>query len=190
MADETTNVQSINQGKPVYISYALNSSEQPEWEHISDCVDTITDIFKEQHIEYQLNNDSLETGDVIVLVFSDRYFHSMRCMNEFVQITKAINKNSKKRLFCIKAGNFDLSNPGYIRGLERYWGTKKLEYEEVEYHKERPLTDDEKTANKNGFYLNVVRNLYSFFATTNYARSTDKDWTGFVKDISDKLHKN
>lgn len=190
MADETTNVQSINQGKPVYFSYALNSSEQPEWEHISDCVDTITDIFKEQHIEYQLNNDSLETGDVIVLVFSDRYFHSMRCMNEFVQIIKAINKNSKKRLFCIKAGNFDLTDPGYIRGLERYWGTKKLEYEEVEYHKERPLTDDEKTANKNGFYLNVVRNLYSFFATTNYARSTDKDWTGFVKDITDCYQKS
>lgn len=190
MADETTNVQSINQGKPVYFSYALNSSEQPEWEHISDCVDTITDIFKEQHIEYQLNNDSLETGDVIVLVFSDRYFHSMRCMNQFVQITKAINKHSKKRLFCIKAGNFDLTDPGYIRGLERYWGTKKLEYEEVEYHKERPLTDDEKTANKNGFYLNVVRNLYSFFATTNYARSTDKDWTGFVKDISDCYQKS
>ncbi|MBR4678404.1 MAG: hypothetical protein IKO99_10435 [Bacteroidales bacterium] len=30
----------INADRPVYFSYARNSNRKPEWEHISDCMDT------------------------------------------------------------------------------------------------------------------------------------------------------
>ncbi|MBR4213931.1 MAG: toll/interleukin-1 receptor domain-containing protein, partial [Bacteroidales bacterium] len=199
MADVKTNAKCINKGRPVYFSYARNSSKQPGWDHISDCVDEIIAIFKEQNIEYRLDRDDIGAGDsisefekeigwnseVVVLVFSDKYFHSPHCMYEFIQIKNAIKKYPKKRLFCIKAGDFDLSDRNYIRELEHFWGTKKLDYEEIEYHRIRKHSGTEKAARQNGFYINEIRELESYFTNTNYVEASNQDWNGFVNKITD-----
>ena len=48
MADDNFNVRCINKGRPVYFSYARNSIKKPEWEHISDCVDKVLELFELQ----------------------------------------------------------------------------------------------------------------------------------------------
>lgn len=188
----------VNKGKPVWFSYAPNSDENPEWSHIADCVEQLTDIFKAQNIEYCINgtwgsNASISEyeknigwkSDVIVLVFSDRYFRSLHCMYEFVQIKNAIKENPQKRLFCIKSGNFNLSDINYILDLEHFWGDQKQEYDEVSYHKTRPITNAEEEAHNNGFYMDDIRSLYSFFSTLNYANAHSQDWNDFAKEIAD-----
>ena len=190
--------QCVNKGRPVYFSYARNSDQQPEWNHIADCVDQLTTIFKEQNIEYLVtppteNSASISDyeknigwkSDVIVLVFSDRYFRSLHCMYEFVQIKKAIKQFPQKRLFCIKSGDFNLSDINYILDLEHFWGDQKQEYDEVSYHKTRPITNAEEEAHNNGFYMADVRSLYSFFSTLNYANAHSQDWNDFAKEIAD-----
>lgn len=187
----------VNKGRPVWFSYAANSDEKPEWNHIADCVEQLTAVFKEQNIEYRIN-DTAETStnisdyekhigwdsDVIVLVFSDRYFRSMHCMYEFVQIKKAIKAYPQKRLFCIKSGDFNLSDINYILDLEHFWGDQKQEYDEVTAHNTRPITNVEEEAHSNGSYMADIRSLYSFFSTLNYANANSQDWNEFAKEIA------
>lgn len=189
--------QCVNKGRPVWISYAPNSDEKPEWNHIADCVEQLTTIFKEQNIEYCINDTAEDSAnisdyeqhigwdsDVIVLVFSDKYFRSLHCMYEFVQIKKAIKKYPQKRLFCIKSGDFNLSDINYILDLEHFCGDQKQEYDEVSAHNTRPITSVEEEAHSNGFYMADIRSLYSFFSTLNYANANSKDWNEFAKEIA------
>lgn len=192
--------QCVNKGRPVYFSYARNSDQQPEWNHIADCVDQLTTIFKEQNIEYLVNPPTENSAsiseyekhigwdsDVIVLVFSDRYFRSLHCMYEFVQIKNAIKKFPQKRLFCIKSGDFNLSDINYILDLEHYWGDQKQEYDEVSAHNTRAITNAEEEAHSNGFYMADIRSLYSFFSTLNYANAQSQNWNEFAKEIANSF---
>ena len=187
----------VNQGRPVYFSYARNSSKKPGWEHISDCVDAILKELDAQNIEYRLDKRDIGAGDrisdfekeigwnseVVVLVFSDKYFRSMHCMYEFVQIKKALKKYPNKRLLCIKSGDFNLSDSNYVYELEHYWGDVKQEYEEIERHKSREHSGVEKAAFENGFYFDDILGLYPFFSAMNYSYANNSDWTGFVAGI-------
>lgn len=187
----------INKGRPVYFSYARNSTKKPGWEHISDCVDAILKEFDAQNIEYRLDKRDIGAGDrisdfereigwnseVVVLVFSDKYFRSMHCMYELVQIKKALKKYPNKRLLCVKSGDFNLSDSNYVYELEHYWGDVKQEYEEIERHHSREHSGIEKAAFENGFYFDDILGLYPFFSALNYSYSTNTDWSGFVADI-------
>ena len=198
LVSEPLPTECINPDRPVWISYVDNCNEKPEWEHIADCVDELIESFKKYKIEYRID-DSLDSSanitdfekrigwdsDVVVLVFSDRYFRSLHCMYQFVQIKKAMQNNLQKRLFCVKSGSFNLSDINYILDLEHYWGDKKQEYNEVSYHKTRPLMGVEHVAHENGFYTADVRSLYSFFSTLNYANAASQNWDAFAKEIID-----
>lgn len=187
----------INAGRPVYFSYARNSNRKPEWEHISDCMDKLLEIFNEKNIEYRLDKRDIGTGnkisafeneigwrsEVVVIVFSDKYFRSMHCMYEFAQIKLALEKYPEKRLMCIKSGDFNLADINYIMELEHYWGGLKQEYENIEYHRLRSHSETEKAAWQNGFYMEDVRNLYSFFSSINYSNSKTIDYDSFTNDI-------
>ncbi|MBR4679383.1 MAG: toll/interleukin-1 receptor domain-containing protein [Bacteroidales bacterium] len=187
----------INAERPVYFSYARNSQKKPEWEHISDCMDKLLETFNEKNIEYRLDKRDIGTGDkisdfeneigwnseVVVIVFSDKYFRSMHCMYEFVQIKNALEKYPEKRLMCIKSGDFNLSDVNYIRELERYWGNLEQEYKQIEFHRLREHSGTEKAAWQNGFYLNDVRELYSFFSSINYSNAQSIDYENFTNDI-------
>ena len=187
----------INAGRPVYFSYARNSNRRPEWEHISDCMDKLLEIFDESNIEYRLDKRDIGTGDkiskfeeeigwkseVVVIIFSDKYFRSMHCMYEFVQIKNALKKYPEKRLMCIKSGDFNLSDVNYIMELERYWGSQEQDYKEIEYHRLREHSGTEKAAWQNGFYLDEIRNLYSFFSSINYSNAQSINYGTFTNDI-------
>ncbi|MBO7598359.1 MAG: toll/interleukin-1 receptor domain-containing protein [Bacteroidales bacterium] len=197
IATPAQNGKCINQGRPVYFSYARNSTKKPGWEHISDCVDAILKEFEAQNIEYRLDKRDIGAGDrisdfereigwnseVVVLVFSDKYFRSMHCMYELVQIKKALKKYPNKRLLCVKSGNFDLSDSNYIYDLERFWGDIKQDYEMVERHRSREHSGIEKAAFENGFYFDEILGLYPFFSALNYSYATNTDWSSFVGDI-------
>ncbi len=187
----------INKGRPVYFSYARSSTKKPGWEHISDCVDTLLKVFEEENIEYRLDKRDIGTGDkisdfereigwkseAVVLVFSDKYFRSPHCMYEFVQIKKSLEMYPQKRLLCIKSGDFNLSDVNYIMDLERFWNSKKQEYEEIEFHRLRNHSGTEQAAFENGFYLEDIRQLYSFFSAINYQNSSSIQTDGFINDI-------
>ncbi len=190
-------IATINQGRPVYFSYARNSSRKPEWEHISDCVDTLLNTLTAHGLEYRVDVKDIGMGDkiskfeeeigwnseVVVIIFSDKYFRSMHCMYEFVQIKKALEQYPEKRLMCIKSGDFNLSDVNYIRDLERYWGSQELDYKDIEYHRLRNHSGTEIAAHENGFYLDEIRNLYSFFSAINYSNANSINYDGFVGDI-------
>ena len=190
-------IATINQGRPVYFSYARNSSRKPEWEHISDCMEPLLEAFRAKNIKYRLDKRDIGMGDkisdfeneigwnseVVVIVFSDKYFRSMHCMYEFKQIKSALEHYPQKRLMCIKSGDFNLSDVNYIRELERYWNTQKVEYEDVEYHRLREHSGTEQAAYENGFYLDDIRNLYSFFSAINYSNAQSIDFGSFLMDI-------
>ncbi|MBP5681800.1 MAG: toll/interleukin-1 receptor domain-containing protein [Bacteroidales bacterium] len=199
-----TGARCINEERPVYFSYARNSNKRPEWEHISDCVDKLLGTLDANNIEYRLDKRDIGAGDrisdfereigwkseVVVLVFSDKYFRSMHCMYEFVQIKKSLSIFPNKRLLCIKSGDMDLSDIKYIMELERFWGNMKQDYEAIEYHRLRAHSGTEKAAFENGFYMEDIRNLYSFFSAINYANAKNEDWSDFVDDIKKYYIKN
>ncbi len=190
-------IENINQGRPVYFSYARNSNRKPEWEHISDCVDTLLNTLTDNHLEYRVDVKDIGMGDkiskfeeeigwnseVVVIIFSDKYFRSMHCMYEFVQIKKALEQYPEKRLMCIKSGDFNLADFSYIRELERYWSNQKVDYEDIEYHRLRKHSGTEIAACENGFYLDDIRELYSFFSAINYSNAANINYDSFVGDI-------
>ncbi len=197
MEAQKTENACVNEGRPVYFSYARNSTKKPGWDHISDCVDELLKIFEQENIEYRLDKRDIGTGDkisdfekeigwkseAVVLVFSDKYFRSPHCMYEFVQIKKSLELYPQKRLLCIKSGDFNLSDINYVMELEHFWGDKKQEYEEIEFHHLRNHSGTEQAAHENGFYMNDIRQLYSFFSAINYQNSNNIDWKTFIADI-------
>ena len=190
-------IATINQGRPVYFSYARNSSKKPEWEHISDCVEPLLKALTDNGIEYRVDIKDIGNGDkiskfeqeigwnseLVVIIFSDKYFRSMHCMYEFVQIKRALEKYPTKRLMGIKCGDFNLADVSYIRELERYWNSQKIEYEDIEYHRLRELSETEKAAWQNGFYIEDIRKLYSFFSAINYSYAQSLDYESFTSQI-------
>lgn len=187
----------VNKDRPVYFSYARNDSKNPDWQHISDCVEKLLETFRKENIEYKIDVADLGAGnrisdfekeigfksEIVVLVFSDKYFRSMHCMYEFVQIKKSLAAYPDKKLLCIKSGQFSLSDIDYIMQLEQYWGDKKQECESIEYHRLRSLSETERSAKDNGFYMDDVRDLYSFFSAINYTTSDINDWSCFTNEI-------
>ena len=187
----------INQGRPVYFSYARNSSKKPEWEHISDCVNTLLETLTAKNLEYRVDVRDIGTGgnissfeqeigwksEVVVVVFSDKYFRSMHCMYEFMQIKNALKQYPEKKLFCIKSGDINLSDVNYIMELEDYWLDLKNEYEKIEYHRLREHSGTEKAAWQNGFYLEDIRQMYSFFSAINYSNAASINYDSFVDAI-------
>lgn len=184
----------INGGEPVYISYAGNSSEKPEWEHIADGVEDLKRALEAANIQYstrlEKSDDKVSDfekqigeSEVVVLVFSDRYFRTEHCMYEFVEIKKSFQKHPNKKLLCIKSGTFNLSDVNYILEVEHFWGDERQEYGEIDFHQMRQHTEQEEAAKKNDFYIDDVRHLYSFFSSTNYLNMESVDWKSFADDI-------
>ncbi len=190
-------IATINQGRPVYFSYARNSKRKPEWEHISDSVDVLLNTLTANGLEYRVDVKDIGMGDkiskfeeeigwnseVVVIIFSDKYFRSLHCMYEFVQIKNALQQYPEKRLMCIKSGDFNLSDFNYVMELEQYWNNQKIEYEKIEYHRLREHSGTEIAAYENGFYLDDIRKLYSFFSAINYSNAANINYEGFVGDI-------
>lgn len=191
--------KSVNKGRPVYFSYARNSSRKPEWTHISDCVEKILDQFRQQNIEYRLDVRDIGAGDkisdfereigwnseVVVLVFSDKYFRSLHCMYEFVQIKNALRKYPEKRLICIKSGDVDIADIKYTMEVEHYWGDIKQEYETIDFHHLRNHSGTEEAAYANGFYLEDIRTLNDFLGKMHWYDANTDDWSAMTKEITD-----
>ncbi len=189
--------KNINKGRPVYFSYARNSTRKPEWNHISDCVEQILKIFREQEIEYRLDIRDIGAGDnisdfekeigwnseVVVLVLSDKYLQSLHCMYEYVQIQNAIKKYPQKQCICIKSGNLDLDDNKYLEEIVHYWGDMKQEYETIEYHHLRNHSGTEIAAKQNGFYINEILSLNDFVKKHKCYNADSVDWNEITNHL-------
>ncbi len=199
MEDNLQSQECVNKGRPVYFSYARNSSRKAGWEHISDCVEKILTAFRERNIEYRVDVRDIGAGDsisdfereigwnseVVVLVFSDKYFRSLHCLYEFVQIKKALKKYPEKRLICIKSGDVNLSDINYIMELAHYMGDLRQEYDTIEYHHLRNHSGTEDAAYANGFYVDDIRELNSFFGDIKCYDADSDDWSSLADEVED-----
>lgn len=167
----------INEGKPIYITYARNDEKHPGWEHIQDVVDIIIKKFREERIQYSIDTEDIEAGDSIsafekeigekpytILVYSDKYFHSWHCMFELAEIKK--NRDKKNGFIYINADNTDL-NDRYISELEHYWDQRELELRPIKRHRSRQLTGIEKAADDYNYYIDDILGLKAFFSEKN-----------------------
>lgn len=198
MATNTSNQikdAAINADSPVYISYADNSDEKPEWEHIADGVDDLKKALEAANIEYCTRIDNADDkvtdferqigeSEVIVIVFSDLYFRTEHCMYELAEVKKSLRWHPNKKIFCVKSGTFDLSDVNYILEVEHFWGDLQQEYGEIDFHQMRKHTEQEDAAKANGFYIDEIRHLYSFFSAVNYQNMSSVNWKAFVDDIT------
>lgn len=199
MEDNLQHQECINPGRPVYFSYARNSNRKAGWEHISDCVEKILATFRERGIEYRVDVKDIGAGDsisdfereigwdseVVVLVFSDKYFRSLHCLYEFVQIKNAFKKHPEKRLICIKSGDINLADTNYIMELAHNMGDIKQEYDTIEYHHLRSHSGTEIAAYSNGFYIDDIRDLNSFFGGMKCYDANSDDWDELADEVED-----
>lgn len=204
MEDNLQSQNCINKGRPVYFSYARNSSRKAGWEHISDCVDKILATFREQNIEYRVDTKDIGAGDsisdfereigwnseVVILIISDKYFRSLHCLYEFLQIKKAFKQHPEKHLICIKSGDVNLSDINYIMELAHNMGDLKQEYDTIEYHHLRNHSGTEDAAYANGFYIDDIRELGSFFNELNFYDGSSDDWNALADEITDYYTKS
>ncbi|MBP5368752.1 MAG: hypothetical protein J6Z01_09910 [Bacteroidales bacterium] len=164
----------INEGNPIYITYARNDAKHPGWKHISDVVDLIIEKFTEEKIHYKIDTEDIEAGDSItafekeigakpytILVYSDKYFHSWHCMFELSEIKKNIDK--KKGFIYINADKTEL-NDRYIPKLEKYWDKCESDLKRIKRHRSRDLTGIEIAADEHNFYVDDVLGLKTFFS--------------------------
>ena len=187
----------------MYISYAPNSDEKPEYAHIADCVDKLRELLYANNIGCRISDTPESDSEispfdkavgwqsqVIVIVFSDRYFRSLHCMYQLVQIKKALKKHPEKRLFCIKSGDVNLDDINYIMELAHNMGDLRQEYDTIEYHHLRNHSGTEDAAYANGFYVDDIRELNSFFGNVKCFDAGSGDWSGLVDEVEDYYTKS
>ena len=189
----------INEGAPIYITYARSDSEH---EHIDDVVDVIKERFVEEKIQYSIDTEAIDAGDTIstfekeigekpytILIYSDKYFRSWDCMYELTEIRK--NKGKKKGLIYIQADDVNLSDE-YISELENVWLDNEKDIKKIKIHNTRKLTAIESEAEKHKYYIDSILDLKSFFSAKNrlYANklinNSEDCLNGLIKTIRKK----
>lgn len=167
----------INDGSPVYFTYARNGNSEG-CEHIADCVEDLIVLFESEKIQYSIDQEDITNGNSIsdyereignkskyvVLVYSDKYFRSRHCMYEFVNV----KKSKKQQVFYIKSGDFNLSDSNYISELKKYWLDKQTEYNRnMNLYGNKPSAVD-KSMSDNNFYLDEISTLSQYFSDKHY----------------------
>lgn len=187
----------INEDRPIYISYAHNDERNPD---IADVVPILLKKFKENGIDYSIDEDincggsisdfehRIGKSEFVILVFSDKYFHSLYCMYELTQIRNGIQSGNIKQLLLIKSGNFQLSDPNYIDSLLRFWMYKKFERDV------KPNTSSaiEQFAAVNNFYIESIRQLDLFFSSQPYPyyKADKLNFNQIIQGITHYFHTN
>ena len=162
----------INEGRPIYITYARNDEKHSGWGHIADVVDIIVNEFRIANIQYSVDTEDIEAGDAIsayekeignseytIIIYSDKYFQSWHCMYEFAEIRK--NSDNKKGIIYVNADDIVL-NDEYINKLKSIWKTKEDYVKSIN----RNLKEIELAAKDRKFYSEDIMALMAFFSKT------------------------
>ena len=186
----------INEGRPIYVTYARNDRNHPGWEHISDIKETIVKALRDNNIDVYDDDGDIKAGDSItefekeigaseftILIFSDKYFRSHHCMYEFTEIKKAVDERKKRKLICIKSGNCKLDDAAYIEGLRDYWADYAAEKTKIKFKRSRNLTPIEGAAEKNGYYADYIGDLCTFFNDQKYLNADNLNVESLVNDL-------
>lgn len=104
--------------------------------------------------------EKIGAANIIVIFYSQEYFESEHCMNEYANIRKYENEARKAATFFVKCGDYD------INGLVYFWGGRKAKLETKQYSS---LTPIESRSLVNGYYLDkttsyCIQNLDNYFS--------------------------
>ncbi|MBP5502563.1 MAG: tetratricopeptide repeat protein [Bacteroidales bacterium] len=104
--------------------------------------------------------EKIGAANIIVIFYSQEYFESEHCMNEYANIRKYENEARKAATFFVKCGDYD------INGLVNHWGGQQATIK----NKQFKLTPIEDRSLANGCYLDTttlycVQNLDDYFST-------------------------
>jgi surface protein len=164
----------INDGRPIYITYARNDKNHSGWDNIENVVNIILDKFRKESIQYSVDTEDIEAGNEIsnfereigrskytIIFYSEKYFQSSHCMYEFAEIRKTVNNGDKKEYIYINADGVVISDD-YIRNLKKIWMQRENEIEQQQ--QQRCLTSIEKAAQQNNYYKDDIAALKAFFS--------------------------
>ncbi|MBO7566686.1 MAG: tetratricopeptide repeat protein [Bacteroidales bacterium] len=134
-------------------------------------------------IDGSLTNFEEEIGsaNITVIFYSQEYFESEHCMNEYACILKNETKACKEATYYVKCGQYDINE------LIGFWGKRKAQLE----NKQFALTAIERCTLANGCYIDktssyCVQNLDTYFSDK--ARYKEDSLQTLVNKIADKYH--
>ncbi len=165
-------METINPNNPVYISYAWNDYNHPGYEHLEDGVNILCDLLRSNGIEYARDKENLcpyrgniiqaeaEIGkaDVVIVVLSEKYLHSLHCMYEWCLISKKGNVDT--RVFLITVGDLPFK--------EKYAEYKKKYKEELKKLKRLPKSESDMGILYEIQYIDPLASIYLY--TRNFNR--------------------
>ena len=170
-AKKTNVFSKVLNNDPIFISYSWTDSielekkieETLKQKRFAFCVDRADFLGGENIKSFE---DQIGNSKYTILIYSDNYFRSAHCMHEFVKIKMSLNEKQiekKKRLLCIKNGEFDLNDEKYIMELKNCWKNYGInvfckEFEGI------ALTEIETIAKNNNYYKVDLLSLNSFFS--------------------------
>jgi len=126
--------------------------------------------------------EKIGAANIIVIFYSQMYFESEHCMNEYANIRKYENDERKAATYYVKCDDYNVDE------LIRFWGGQKATLENQQ--SERLTTINQRTKN-NGYYLDsntsyCVQKLNNYFSEK--ARYNESNVLTLAELIENKYH--
>ena len=128
--------------------------------------------------------EKIGAANIIVIFYSQEYFESEHCMNEYANIRKYENEARKAATFCVKCGDFKFED--ITETLEDCYGIKWAKFKDKNKDTLKPI--NRRTVD-NGYYLDTnttycIQKLDNYFSKT--ARYKEDSLPTLVGLICDK----
>ena len=128
--------------------------------------------------------EKIGAANIIVIFYSQDYFESEHCMNEYANIRKYENETRKAATFCVKCGDFKFED--ITETLEDCYGIKWAKFKDKNKDTLKPI--NRRTVD-NGYYLDTnttycIQKLDNYFSKT--ARYKEDSLPTLVGLICDK----
>lgn len=190
----------INPNNPVYFSYAWANDEHPK---IEEDVDNLCKLLEENHIYYkrdktnlcpyrwsiQKAEEEIGEGSAIIVVISERYLHSLHCMNEWHLMLK--NGKIRDRVFPIVLENARITDDEILEDYINYFEERKNKIIEKQI-KNKPLKTVEKEAAYASYYIDDLGKMYQYLADYNTSKLfilRNDDYEIIIRQLTEYLKK-
>ena len=126
--------------------------------------------------------EKIGSANIIVIFYSQKYFESEHCMNEYANIRKYENDERKAATYYVKCDDYNVDE------LIRFWGGQKAT---LENQKSETLKSINRRTKNNGCYIDIntpycVQKLNDYFSVN--ARFYETNLQDLVGIINDKYH--
>ena len=169
----------LNPYNPIYISYAWNDNDHP---YIANIVQTIQQIFIENHISYKLdkidmnNGDSIRefeeeigNGSIVIILVSEKFLKSSHCIYEWncILFFHLFNKlKDYNDVILIRHNDVDYKNESFRERIYNFWNEQ----------------------NKS-FYSNSINALFCLLENHTHLKVNTFDEIKFIQSIKKEISK-